>query len=52
MSGGGIDFSKGLWEGVTGGGDDTSSGSAGDASEILAPISKNKTVYYFHILQQ
>ena len=46
MSGGGIDFSKGLWEGITGGGDDTSSGSAGQASEILAPIRRTRGIVF------
>lgn len=46
MSSGGIDFSKGLWEGLTGGGGDTSSGSANDASEILAPIRRTRGILF------
>ena len=46
MTGGGIDFSKGLWEGLFGGGDDTGSGSENDASEVLAPIRRTNGVLF------
>jgi len=43
---GGLDFSKGLWEGLFGGGDDTSSGTEDDASEVLAPIRRTNGVLF------
>jgi len=43
---GGLDFSNGLWEGLFGGGDDTSSGTKNDASEVLAPIRKTNGVLF------
>jgi hypothetical protein len=46
MTGGGLDFSKGLWEGLFGGGDDTSNGSENDVSEVLAPIRRTKGVLF------
>ena len=45
MSGGGIDFSKGLWEGITGGGGSTGDSSS-DASEVLAPIRRTRGVLF------
>jgi len=46
MTGGGLDFSKGLWEGLFGGGDDTSSGSENDVSEVLAPIRRTNGILF------